>query len=938
MTPDRFRRAQDLFASAVGRAQEARVAYLDGACGDDTELRREVESLLASHEAAGAGFLESPAIDEMTSLAPTGSGRKPLSRGDRLGSFEIVAPLGAGGMGEVYRAKDPRLGRDVAIKVLPGDLISDRERLKRFEKEARSASALNHPNIVTIYETGTSEGVPWIAMEHVEGLTLRTLLTQGSMPVKRVLGVATQIAEGLARAHEAGIVHRDLKPENVMVTRDGLVKILDFGLAKLSTPVSGGSDEESQLPTVTGTSPGIVLGTVGYMSPEQACGKLVDYRSDQFALGSMLYEMATGRRAFQKKTAVDTLSAILNEEPESVASINSQTPAPLRWIVERCLAKDPQDRYVSTRDLARELATVQGHLSEAFSGPTPVSGPRARWRSRAVGALGVIAAIVAASLLATSRSRPAAIPQFQKVTFQQGGLWRARFAPDGQTVVYSMVGVGGDLKPAELFSTRVGSLDPRPLGLPPADIFSVSRTGMMAIGLPRNPHIQDAATLAEASLTGGAPRPLLEDVLSADWSPDGKELAAVRVVGGKSTLEYPIGKALRESTEYVAEPRVSPDGALVAFLEGPETMHLRIVDRKGALRTLSQDTGAGVVCWSPDGRELWWFKQPNVGRVISTELHAIDLKGQERTIASLPGEFNLLDISADGRLLAEHVSRSYAMMGTFPGESGDRDLAWLDQSAPGSLSPDGKLLLFEDRGDAGGKTEGSYLRKTDGSPAVKLGEGSAGGISPDGKWALVCRKLPKHYLVLIPLGAGQDHVLPPSAAIPNGMVQFHPDGKSVLFEGAEPDRPERVYRQDIDGGPPRMINTPEGVGLVSVSPGGTQILTRGQGARDLTLWQLGDGGVSSPRTIPLQATAETFVHWSPDGRSILVVPDGRSRPIRVERLDLSSGKRTLWREFTPPGALGAGSLGGLALTDDERAWVVGYQRYFSELLVIDGLK
>ena len=302
-----------------------------------------------------------------------------LAAGTRIGPYEILAPLGAGGMGEVYRARDQRLAREVAIKVLPAEFSSDASRLKRFEKEARSASALNHPNIVTIYEIGSSDGVSYIAMERVEGETLRTILLRDSVPTKRLLQLATQVAEGLARAHDAGIVHRDLKPENLMVTRDGLVKILDFGLAK-PTVQGSGSGEGSHLPTMTETSPGMIMGTVGYMSPEQASGDPIDFRSDQFALGSILYEMATGRRAFQKKTAVDTLGAILNDDPEPVASLNPRVPAPLRWIVDRCLSKESRNRYASTADLARELATVRDHLSEASSGGLPGVQPLARRR------------------------------------------------------------------------------------------------------------------------------------------------------------------------------------------------------------------------------------------------------------------------------------------------------------------------------------------------------------------------------------------------------------------------------------------------------------------------------------------------------------------------------------------------------------------------------
>ena len=298
-------------------------------------------------------------------------------------------------MGEVYRARDARLSREVAIKVLPESLASDVERLRRFEKEARSASALNHQNIVTIYDIGSESGVSFIAMELVDGVTLRELLASGPLPTKRLLQISPQIAEGLARAHEAGIVHRDLKPENVMVKKDGLVKILDFGLAKLASTGSG-SDEASQLPTMTGTQPGVVVGTVSYMSPEQASGQTVDFRSDQFSLGSMLYEMATGRRAFQRKTAIDTLSAILNDDPEPLATANPQAPAPLRWIAERCLAKEPRLRYASTEDLARDLASLRDHVSEVSSSSGTVPASRGSNRRRlSLPVLGAVAAALA---------------------------------------------------------------------------------------------------------------------------------------------------------------------------------------------------------------------------------------------------------------------------------------------------------------------------------------------------------------------------------------------------------------------------------------------------------------------------------------------------------------------------------------------------------------
>jgi Tol biopolymer transport system component len=849
-------------------------------------------------------------------------------------------------MGEVYRARDARLGRDIAIKVLPLEVTSEKERLKRFEKEARSASALNHPNIVTIYETGTSDGLPWIAMEHVEGETLRTLLTSGALQTKKLLNVAVQIAEGLARAHEAGIVHRDLKPENVMVTRDGLVKILDFGLAKLQGPVSGGSDKESQLPTVTGTSPGIVLGTVGYMSPEQASGKQVDFRSDQFSFGSILYEMATGRRAFLKKTAVETLTAILNEEPEAIATINPQTPAPLRWIADRCLQKERESRYDTTRDLAREIASVRDHLSEASSG----IAPRARRLStgRVIAAVGIATLIAAVAYLAAALQRHAtSVPRFQQVTFQRGTIWRARFSPDGETVVYAMAKAGDDVKPVELFSTRVGSLDSRTLGLPPADILSISSSGQMAVLIAKAELGLGSfgeGTLAEASLSGGAPRQILENVRDADWSPDGRELAVTRFSDGKGSIEYPIGKVLYETTAGLGQPRVSRDGSLVAFLDfAPTGVTLKVMDRKGGLRTLPMNSGANNsnICWSPGGREIWFLKAPQVEQVQTTEVRAVTTTGTERVIASLPGNFILHDISADGRLLVEHVKNSYTMLGHIPGQVRERNLDWLDQSVPVDLSPDGKLLLFQDRGDAAGSTRGAYVRDLEGSPAVHLGHGAAGSFSPDGKWIVVGREDPKHQLgmVLVPVGAGQERILTTGAPIPTGRnVLFHPDGKRVYFDGAEPGRPTRVYEQSIDGvGLPKAV-TPERTSPLLVSPDGSLLLIQYEGAKDLVLYPTDRTSGLAPRTVALESPLEVPEHWSADGRSVLILCRRDQRPFRVERLDLASGRRTPWKTLAAPEDLGTGGVTGFVVSNNEDAWVAGYLRAFSELMVIDGLK
>jgi serine/threonine protein kinase len=340
--------------------------------------------------------------------------------GRSLAHYRITAAIGAGGMGEVYRATDTKLGRDVAIKVLPSVTASDPDRRQRFEQEARSASALNHPNILTIHDIGETDGVIYIAMELVDGRTLRELLAPGEpLPTKKLLDIGVQAAEGLAKAHDAGIVHRDLKPENLMVSKDGYVKILDFGLAKLTDPVA---QELSVLPTAIAapTQPGTVMGTAGYMSPEQASGQIVDFRSDQFTLGAILYEMATGKKAFQRKTGAETLVAIIREEPESLGQLAPKAPAPVRWIVERLLAKDPEERYASTKDLARDLKSVRDHLSEtSASGGLEAAEPaRPRRRGWTLPAAIALAAGLAAGFLlhGFTNARPGSALQLDQLT------------------------------------------------------------------------------------------------------------------------------------------------------------------------------------------------------------------------------------------------------------------------------------------------------------------------------------------------------------------------------------------------------------------------------------------------------------------------------------------------------------------------------------------
>ena len=861
-----------------------------------------------------------------------------LLTGTRLGPYEVSSPLGAGGMGEVYRARDPRLGRDVAIKVLPSDLASDSGRLKRFEKEARSASALNHPNIVTIYEIGLADSITYIAMELVEGKTLRELLFAGALPVKRILQFSAQVADGLARAHDAGIVHRDLKPENVMVTKDGRVKILDFGLAKL-TYSGTGSDARTNLPTETGTGAGVVLGTVGYMSPEQASGQPVDFRSDQFSFGSILYEMATGKRAFQKKTGAQTLAAVIQEEPEPIQRAAPQIPGPLRWIAEQCLSKDPQDRYASTEDLARDLRRFLGHLGD---GPEKV-GAVSRARSSLVG-WGVAALLLLAGITlwvtGAVRTGRGSAPSFRRLTFHHGGLGMARFAPDGQTIVYSATWSGR--RGHDLYQMRVGNPESRLL-FPNTDLFSVSDSGELAImpgGWTRWPNL-----LARVPLSGGAPREVVENVAwaNADWAPGGRELTVVRSFGGRNRLEFPIGTVIYESVAPINSPRFSRDGRRIAFFQrGLESSSLLSIDSDGRNRkVLSADWSsmAGVPCWASGGKEILITASAETG---GEELWAVSFSGKKHRLAQIPGKLELYDCLPDGRVLVGRHTTTSVLMGLAPGQSEERDLSWLDGSGGVDLSPDGKNILFSELDEGGGPDSGVYLRPTSGEAAKRLGDGRAMALSPDGGWVVA---LKRGQVWLLPTGPGEPKALSQTGLEPLGGADWCPDGQRIVFSAREKGRGSRLYIQAVSGGPPRPVS-PEGVqllgfggsvsldgrlvvGLPVLEQPGIQYPEQREGAQ---LYPL-EGG--APRPILGLQQGEVPVQWNSDGKSIFVYKRAGA-PGRVWLVDTTTGRRKPWKEIHHPDRTFQ-NVHPLLMTSDGDSYAYGSWRLESALYLIEGL-
>jgi Tol biopolymer transport system component len=643
--------------------------------------------------------------------------------------------------------------------------------------------------------------------------------------------------------------------------------------------------------------------------------------------------MAAGKRAFQRKSVVQTLAAIIQEEPEPVGANNPQVPVPLRWIIERCLAKEPEDRYVSTRDLARELATVRDRLAEAslsgavLAAEPPSPGLRVRG---VVLALGVLAAIAAGVFAGKPfwRARFSSHPTLRQVTFRRVGLNWARFAPDGRTIVYGAA-VGG---PGELFSATPGTPEPRSLGLPPASLLSISTSGELAILVGGSPN---RGTLATVSLAGGAPRELLENVWRADWTPDGKSLAVAHQVKDRIRLEFPIGRVLYEAPGLMSGIHFSPKGDRIAFghreswvpgaANGADIIVIDLAGRRSTLTRIPYEFN-----WSPRGDEIW-FNEIEGGM---TTIQGMALSGKKRFIASFPGDLALHDVSRDGRALLERVSEQSEIVGRYSGEPAERNLSWLDGSVPADLSADGTLLLFTEVRHGGGPKKAVYKRKTDGSPAIRLGDGRALALSPDGLWALAVAAADGSQLVLLPIGPGQPRTLTlPGIRLVGAGARFFPDGKRILLRASDPGGQMRLYALDIDSGKARAI-TPEGIGpqsVILVSPDGRAVLN--SGGKGSFLYDV-EGG--PPRPVPALSPGVFPIKWCADGRALFVTK-GDINPLKVYRLDLSSGRMELWREFSFSD-VGENGAADVIPTPDGKSYVYGYTRSFADLFIAEGLK
>lgn len=838
MTSDRWEQINRLYYAALEIDESGRTSFLLEACGTDSELRREVASLLATH-AHTDGFLEKPAVEE---VVKTLKEEPPSLLGRKLGHYQILGVLGAGGMGVVYQARDTRLNRSVAIKVLPADKVSDAERKRRFVQEAQAASALNHPNIVTVHDIGSEGGIDFIVMEYVAGKTLDQSIQRKGMRLNQALKLAVQMADALAKAHSAGIIHRDLKPTNVMVTDGGLVKLLDFGLAKL-TEVESRDGEPLALDSLTGE--GMIVGTASYMSPEQAEGKKVDTRSDIFSFGSLLYEMVSGQRAFEGDSKLSTLAAILKQEPKPITRLVPSVPNDLEKIISRCLRKDPSRRFQHMDDLKVMLEELKAESDSGTLAGKPPSVPSSRrawvW---AGAALVVLAIAVTGRLFRGGAGKPQAAPKVVPLTSYPGFEVSPSFSPDGNQVVFSWNGEKQDN--FDIYVKLIGSPTPLRLTTNPADDVSpaFSPDGR-SIGFVRVSKEHGTFIIIPAI---GGPEHIVADNFPTmgdfkerwfAWFPDGKWVATagLALLSAESGETRSLTSPLRKSSSD-RHPAVSPDGRTIAFgrSTGYNVWDIYLLDLsedlkpKGEPRRLTSLKGwIFGPTWTPNGREIIFtcvdwnrtggslWKAPASGAAYPEQLPfntgeafmpVISRSGNRLAYQRWSIDTNIWRLSLSGLGVA--------------GAPPARFIASTLWEGTAQYSPDGKRIAFES--NRSGVTS-IWVSNADGSNAVDLSLG--GAISRSPCWSPDGQRVA---LASEPEGSPDIYVIRASGGKPirlttDSAEDNHPswsrDGKYVYFASERTGRSE-VWKVPAGGGEAVQV-TRNGGGIAFESPDGKSI-------------------------------------------------------------------------------------------------------------------
>jgi Tol biopolymer transport system component len=648
------------------------------------------------------------------------------------------------------------------------------------------------------------------------------------------------------------------------------------------------------------------------MSPEQIREQPADHRTDIFALGAILFEMLTGGRAFDGETHADRMSAILHHQvPVLGDDVESAAPG-ISAVVAHCLEKAPEQRFQSALDLAFALTLVDANAA-----------------ARAGGGAAASVAVAAPSGRGAPRRHT-----FRRTTYREGSILSARFATDGQAICY---GAAWEGRPVELFWAYPGSPESRSLGFPRTDLLAIAPSGEMAVSLRR--HAQGgfiySGMLARMPVGGGAPRELLDAVYEADWGPDGRNLAVVRQENGLTRIEYPMGTPVYQTPGWVSHMRVSPLGTHIAFLyhpvRGDDMGSVAAIDlATGTMHELSAGwSSARGLAWAPGGREILFSAfRTGVGR----SLYAVTIEGEERPILEVPGHMTLLDVSAQGAALIVLENERARVQFLGGGETTPRDLTWLDWTLVRAISPDGARILFDETGVGGGELHSIYVRGTDGSPAVRLGDGACLDVSPDGQWALAIVGQGQTRLDLLPCGAGSPRTIPTDGLEIQHAVWF-PDGESICAVGQEADGSPRLYRVDLVTGK-HVPLSPDAISSVDIliSPDGLTVAAVGPD-RKFRLYPI-DGG--APRPIAGIQPNERLVRWSADGSALFAFGRGEL-PGKLVRVDLATGERKLWKELSPSDPTGVEGLTSVRMSHDEDAFAYCYAQRLNDLYVVEGL-
>ena len=869
-----------------------------------------------------------------------------------IGPYQTIRQLGSGGMGEVFLAHDASLGRPVAIKLLPEHLAAETENLIRLQQEARTASSLNHPNIITIYEIGEHDSGAFMAMEYVDGNTLRDLLAQGPMPVRKALQIGAQIADGLAAAHKRGLVHRDLKPENVMITTDGVVKILDFGLAK-----------SNEGPSAIGSDPGTIVGSYGYMSPEQARAGSVDYRSDQFSLGAILYEMLTGKRAFDGASGVETLFMIVRDEPPALSVIAQHVPAPVRWVVDRCLSKDADDRYHSTRDLARELQYIRDHFSEAGI-VTPIKDEQnvAAKIKRAWPLAAALAAAVAIGSVATAvvRQAPPRVITSERYLTYSGTDFSPAVSPDGKLIAFSS-NRDGTLR---IWLKQVAGGSEVALTPGTDDFPRFSPDGSSVLYVHAEPGRPNA--LWRVPVVGGEARRVIDNAASGDWSHDGKRIAFTRAVVGErdgaASLLFVAnadGTGAREiartEATLLAQPRWSPDGKWIAAIgaRGRVAQSVMIVDvENGKSRFLSAPSNAGEtssVVWSHDNKSVVYVRAESVEAVVGSSAQIIRhdvAKDTAETIGWSSHNGAVLDVLSNGKLVLDVRSpRDNLREMEIGGEP--HDALWITRGNSSDRQPvynrDGSTLLFTS--NRSGNLD-LWTVSRDGGTVRRITDDAAEDWDPafigDGSKIVWSSARSGNLEIWVANADGSDARQISKDGVDAENPSATPDGQWVVYNSFNPKAPG-IWKVRADGTQATRL-VPGRTAVPEVSPDGQYVAYIGEArtARSAIRVARVSDGKDTGFVVPIRATHRTGailgrMRWMPDGKAIAFLGQDNDGVNGVFVQDFVPGQDTT-ATLRPLGGFDrerATESFGIS-HDGKRLTVAGWEQLFS-LFSIEGV-